>query len=560
MEEKRRYRVRPHSMRAHIMTIFLLTILPFIAAPTAVPAEGYPLADFMSDDFAGSAQCALCHSNLRDTKDTDVSIDSHWRSTMMANSSKDPLWRAKVSSEITRNPALRDIIEDKCATCHTPMARTQARITDTPVALLDRGFLSTEQPLHEAAADGVSCTLCHQIEDRYLGEKKGFSGHYSIDGTTSPPDRLIFGPYPDPVGRVMRNRVGFTPVKGTHMSDAALCGACHTLYTPFVDAAGTVLGEFPEQTPYLEWERSDFGNGLGKDRTCQDCHMPQAAGGAVISNRPGRGLSPRSPFSQHHFVGGNTFMLGLLSEHREDLRVTASATHLDATISRTLTQLQTKSARLSVTEASIAGERLSIEIEVANLTGHKFPTAFPSRRAWIYLTVEDATGQTIFTSGRPGDDGSITGNDADGGPAAYEPHYTRISRPDQVQIYEGVMKNSDGAVTHTLLRAAGYAKDNRLLPRGFDKNTSPSDTAVYGNARSDRDFTGGTDRIVFETGIAGGKRPFTVSVQLLYQTLSYPFLKDLLRDGTPQTERFRSYHAGTDTQPAVAARIRQTLQ
>ena len=560
MQKKRRYTVRSRGIGVFVVTVALLVALPFAVAPTAALSDDRPLVDFMSSDFAGSAQCALCHSNLRDAGGTDVSIDSHWRSTMMANSARDPLWQAKVSSEIARNPALRAIIEDKCATCHTPMARTQAKITDTPVALLDGGFLATEHPLHNAAADGVSCTLCHQIEDRNLGEKDGFSGHYSIDGTTSPPDRLAFGPFPDPVERVMRNRVGFTPVEGTHTTEAALCGTCHTLYTPYVDAAGTVLGEFPEQTPYLEWERSDFGDGQGKDKTCQDCHMPLAEGGAVISNRPGRGLSPRSPFGQHHFVGGNTLMLGLLSTYRDDLGVTASATHLDATISRTLQQLQRKSARLSITSASIDGDRLSVEVEVANLAGHKFPAAFPSRRAWIHLTVADAAGQTIFESGRPGDDGSIGGSDADSDPTVYEPHYTRISRPDQVQIYEGIMQDSDGAITYTLLRGAGYAKDNRLLPRGFDKDESPADIAVYGAARSDRDFTGGTDRIVFETDITGKKRPLTVTVRLLYQTLSYPFSRDLFRDETPQTERFRSYYAGTEKEPAVAARIRHTLQ
>jgi hypothetical protein len=83
--------------------------------------------------------------------------------------------------------------------------------------------------------------------------------------------------------------------------------------------------EFPEQTTYLEWEFSS------QSRTCQDCHLPGAAGGVVISNRP-MWLYPRTPFGQHHFVGGNSFMVSLLKANATQLGVTADAAHFDATI------------------------------------------------------------------------------------------------------------------------------------------------------------------------------------------------------------------------------------
>lgn len=54
--------------------------------------------------------------------------------------------------------------------------------------------------------------------------------------------------------------------------------------------------------------------------------------------------------------------------------------------------------------------------------------------------------------------------------------------PDQVRIYEPIMGHSDSAVTYTLLRAAKYLKDNRLLPPGFVKQDAPVDIAVYGAA------------------------------------------------------------------------------
>ena len=120
--------------------------------PTPVPvaAAAVALSDFITDDFVGSGLCVMCHEALVDSTGADVSITNDWRSTMMANAAKDPAWQAKVASEVARNPALKDIIEEKCAKCHTPMAVTQAETLGAPVALSADGFLSPTNPLHEA--------------------------------------------------------------------------------------------------------------------------------------------------------------------------------------------------------------------------------------------------------------------------------------------------------------------------------------------------------------------------------------------------------------------------
>jgi hypothetical protein len=323
-----------------------------------------------------------------------------------------------------------------------------------------------------------------------------------------------------------------------------------------VDADGKVLGEFPEQTPYLEWKHSEYE----KTKTCQQCHMPMANGGVVISNRPrGRGLAARSPFSRHYFVGGNSSMLTLLAEQSEELAVSASSAHFEASIARTLNQLHSATAQLAITDTQIKGDTLNIALQIKNLAGHKFPTGFPSRRAWIHLTVKDAEGHIIFESGKPQDDGSIIGNDADLNAGAYEPHYNRISRPEQVQIYEGIMRNSDGKVTYTLLRGAGYAKDNRLLPRGFEKETSPDDIAAWGLASSDTDFKGGTDQVLYEIDVSKKSKPFTVSAELLYQTLSNAFARDLFQDHTEQENRFATYYADLDKKSVIVADINKTV-
>jgi len=279
----------------------------------------------------------------------------------------------------------------------------------------------------------------------------------------------------------------------------------------------------------------------------------------AISNRPRRGLTLRNPFSQHYFVGGNLFLLALLSAHSEALGVTASSTDFDATMARTLNQLQTATAQLAILDVQKQEDTLEIVLQVTNRAGHKFPTGFPSRRTWIHLTVTDASGRILFESGHPQADGRISGNDADHHPGGYEPHYTRISTPEQVQIYEAIMKNSDGDITYTLLRGAAYAKDNRLLPHGFEKSSAAPDIAVRGVAESDADFLGGEDRIVFETALAGAPSPFTVSAQLVYQTLSYPFAHDLSQDSTVQTERFAAYYADADKMPVVVATVQHIV-
>lgn len=515
------------------------------------------LTRFTTADFSGSGNCATCHSGLVDAGSNDVSIDTHWRATMMANAGKDPLWQAKIASEINRNPSLKSIIEGKCSRCHMGMARTQAVVDGTPVAVLSPGFLDPANPLHAAAMDGVSCALCHQIEDVDLGTPVTFTGQYKIDTSTSPPLRLAYGPFSQPLTQPMEMQVGFSPRQGAQTLDSDLCGSCHTLYTPIVDAAGNITGEFPEQTTYLEWRHATNGGGL--DASCQDCHMPFALGGVAISNRP-MGLTPREPFGQHHFVGGNSFMLGLLKANATALGVTAEPTHLDLAIARTDTQLRANAAAITISGATLAADVLSVSVSVQNNTGHKLPTGIPARRAWLHVTVKDSKGAVFFESGKPLVNGSIAGNDADADAAAYEPHYDRITAPAQVQIYEPVLRAADGGVTYTLLRAVAYAKDNRLLPAGFAKETAAADFAVVGAAAGDPSFAAGGDRITYQVGAAGKRRPLSVTVELLYQSVGYRFAEDLRPEPSSEAKRFMQQYDAATKAPRVMAAVTTSVR
>ena len=489
---------------------------------TTTPFDpGAPLVQFATSHFAGSGNCALCHSNLKDATGKDVSIDSQWRSTMMASAAKDPYFMAEVASQVNESPSLGASIESTCVVCHMPMASTQAKAYGTASSILNNGFTNTSNNLNKAAMDGVSCSLCHQIQGNNLGQPASFTGNYQIDTSSSAPNRLEYGPFSNPLQATMQAIVGFTPVQGAQSGSAALCATCHTVYTPVVDSQSNVLGTFPEQVTYLEWLNSVYGDNPSAQLACQACHMSAASGSAAISNNP-TSLTPRSPFYQHIFVGGNTFMLDMMENNINSLGITASTSQMQATAQLTTNQLAS-AASISIVSSGINNNTLNMTLSVADLTGHKFPTGFPSRRAWIQLTVTDSTGKVVFESGKPNADGSISGDVADTNSSAFEPNYDLITQPDQVQIYEAIMNDSNGKVTYGLLSGASYLKDNRLLPSGFNKANASADAAVVGSALNDTNFVGGSNQVTYQISLSG-KGPYTVTARLLYQSVSYQFM------------------------------------
>ena len=173
----------------------------------------------------------------------------------------------------------------------------------------------------------------------------------------------------------------------------------------------------------------------------------------------------------------------------------------------------------------------------------------------------DAAGQVFFESGKPFADGRIEGNDADNDILSYEPHYNEITQPDQVQIYEGVMLNTDNEVTYTLLRAAKYGKDNRLLPKGFDKADVLAAIGVFGKAVSDANFIGGSDQVTYKIDTSGHSRPYTITARLLFTTVAYPFVKDLEKDEElPEVNSFMHLYRLADKMGQEVTAIQATVQ
>jgi hypothetical protein len=511
--------------------------------------DGLPLPTERGAFFSGSGACASCHTGMVDEAGNDVSIDTNWRGAIMANASRDPYWRATVRSEVLDLPDLKAVIEDKCATCHTPMARFTANDAGLKTGVLDDGFLDPEHPLHGLAIDGVSCTLCHQIEEAGLDTPESFSGGFSIDTERPAGERLIYGPFPAAKGpaSVMQDVSGYLPVQGPQTTQSELCATCHTLYTPYVDSDDQIAGEFPEQVPYLEWQHSDYA----QTHACQDCHMPPAQGSVRLASIGGG--PPRRPFAQHLFIGGNAYVLNLLRTFGEARAVTASSEHFQRKIDQTLEQLQERTATVTVEEVEFADSRLTMVVAVESAVGHKLPTGFPARRVWLHVAVRDAADRVVFESGAVNPDGSILGNENDSDPGVCEKHYEEIVSPDQVQIYEAILENVEGAITTHLLEAKGYRKDNRLLPAGFDKDTADEDIRVYGVAASDEDFQGGGDRLRYVVDLVDAQAPLTVDVELLYQSISMRWAENLRRYDAAEITSFVSSYDAVPNKPVVVA-------
>jgi hypothetical protein len=537
--------------RALPVTCVAWIVSVFLIAPSAQRASTGGSKKAAHADlslFTHSENCVACHNNLTTPSGEDVSIGSTWRSTMMANASRDPYWQAAVRRETIDHPTRSADIQDECGACHMPMTTRIERaaggkgqvFAHLPIAGGD------DSEMHRLAADSISCAVCHQIAPDKLGTRESFNSNFVMRPTPADGARVIFGPYKIDAGRktIMRSVSGFVQAEAPHITESELCASCHTLITEAFGPKGDVIGSLPEQMNYQEWQHSDFNK---EKRSCQSCHMPKAEGPIRAASVLG---DSRPNLSRHLFVGGNAFMVRMLNKYRSELGVEALPAELEATAVATIRQLREETATLAVSAPQQTNSALVFDVTVRNLSGHKFPTGYPARRTWLHVTVRGAQGAAVFESGAVDASGAIRGNDSDTDGARYEPHHEEITEPGQVQIYEPILGTVTGAPTTGLLTAVRYLKDNRLLPRGFDKATADAEIGVYGSAAQDENFGSAGDRVRYRvpTSSAG---PFRVEVELLYQSIGYRWAHNLEAYDAPEPKRFVSYYKASSAGSSI---------
>jgi hypothetical protein len=501
----------------------------------------------LKPSFQTSDRCVACHNGLRTATGEDVSIGLDWRASIMANSSRDPYWQASVRRESIDHPESQAGIQDECSVCHMPIVRYEAKLQGRKGEVFSHLPFDADNKRNAQAEDGVSCSVCHQIGSQKLGTPESFNGGFVVDPPDSKNNHSEYGPFAIQTGhqKIMDSSTGgFRPTQATHIRDSAVCGTCHTLYTGALVAGGKEVGKFPEQMPYLEWLHSDYP----RKSSCQSCHMPEMHGAIPITAVYG---SPRQGARRHTFVAANFFMQRMLNLYREDLSVAALPAELSAAADKTVEFLQSQSARVTIREITSTPNGLQVNVLVENLTGHKVPTAYPSRRAWLHVVVSDSDNNKVFESGALNPDGSIQGNDNDADPSRFEPHYREINSSDQVEIYEDIMQDSAGHVTTGLLSAVGYLKDNRLLPHGFQKQTAGKDIAVIGEAADDPNFTDAGALVRYSVASGGAQGPFRVTAELWYQPIGFRWAHNLNPYSAAETQRFVRYYESMSSGTAV---------
>ncbi len=534
-------------------------------ASFAADRGGLGLPVGQNNYFMASGNCEGCHGHdpmqyaSVDSNGVDVNVVDDWRSTLMANSAHDPFWRAKVSHEGLVNPALQSELEDKCTSCHAPMGRHDKYLSG------GGHYSIAELEQDPIGLDGVSCVGCHIQSPDSLGLL--FSGDLRFDTQGSP----LYGPYGYPndtiplFGAPMTSFVGYEPQYGAHINSATLCAGCHTLMTPTVDLQGNPTGGFfAEQATYHEWLNSRFNdlNGDPNGISCQGCHVPRNDDAVVISALY-LFLQRRFPFGMHQFAGANSFMLGLLKDNIGPLGLTANETQFDSTIARTLRMLQDQSLLMDATVMDRTADTAFIDVSLLNLAGHKFPSGYPSRRAFMELIVLDATGtDTLFRSGGFDDTYEVVGHDAD-----WEPHYDVITSADQAQIYEHVIGDVNGDRTTVLLRAAQNLKDNRLVPEGFTAGHFAYDTcAVAGVPSSDVDFNrdafgvegNGGDIVHYHVPMGGYTGLINVVARFWYQTAPARWTQELFSHSSAAIDSFEVMYNNADRKPVLVKEVQLT--
>ncbi|WP_077411475.1 hypothetical protein [Marinicella sediminis] len=586
------------------------------------------------DQYLTSDQCINCHdatyansaeanmlinkANTDDKVKINVSPYGEWRVSPMGLAGRDPIFFSQLQSETNNLPADQKCIENTCLHCHGVMGQRQQAIDTGPsdeckdmFAIAPPEGVPFGQPFakstvtawqdtlpnnHDAqygalARDGISCMVCHQIDEEGLGTEAGYTGNF----VTGEPGQVV-GPYDssEVITKPMQNALNITPEFGAQIKNSDICGSCHNILLPTLNNDGTphqhkapngqLVTATYEQTTHLEWVNSDFSK---KDsfQSCQDCHMPtdfkvgdthNPLKGIKIANIESNDmpptthrlpdkditLTPRDTFARHSLHGLNVFLNEMFQQfpmilglRQMDYMVNTNVQPALITGRDSMIEMaEWQTADVLIHDLTVKdGKTLNVEVEVVNKTGHFLPSGVGFRRVFLETIVYDKNHQPMWASGRTNELGVIldglTNNPLEteqggAGKTAYQPHHEVITQSNQVQIYQEIIQDSDGHNTTSFLRRVDDKKDNRIRGKGFDPafylhNKSPYIQmlgVLVGKAAKDEDYFDknktGSDHLSYQINMSEEqlKSVAYVKVNLFNQSIPPVYLQDRFSD------------------------------
>lgn len=303
-------------------SLVALTALAFlVAVPPVAAAEAATAGSLTYDDFTPDAQCAMCHADI---------ARQHEQSLMSQcfTHEWDEIEYFELALPHARAVAKVAEVETGCNGCHSPLAYLA-------------GDIPPQRPAEGTRAnEAISCDLCHSIAG-FAGDTP-FNFNYVVKAG-------------DDVQGVRAD--GESPLHGIEtnpfLATAEFCGVCHNEKDPF--------GVWVKAT-HLEWKDSPWAAG---GITCQDCHMPPAAGNSA----PSMGGMDRPDVRQHLLHGAHD--PGKLAGAVE-VRI-----HADADSAKT-------------------GDTVVLTATVVNAkAGHMIPSGSAEERVvWLHVQATDSAGAT----------------------------------------------------------------------------------------------------------------------------------------------------------------------
>ncbi|MEO8460539.1 MAG: hypothetical protein ABI451_08430 [Dokdonella sp.] len=522
----------------------------------------------LSYSFEPSDSCGNCHAAGGNSPPTASTFLPHstWSGSMMANATRDPVFFAALDVANHDVPG----VGDYCLRCHTSQGWYGGHVVKAGFGGPNNdATMGAAACLLEGRYDhvdynndysGVACHFCHRMmaqgplgQPPYTENANAWLDDGDCDGYGEPCRR---GPYAYS-GIEPPHAWTYSPF---HLQ-SNLCGTCHNVSTPDTSVGplktlvlnnGTDTARpFPIERTFSEWQQSLYADAIFRDgvgdlppgipavtgaKACQGCHMPTSfdanAQGCTLGSYPNR----TGNLPVHAFVGGNTWVPGIIKgEYGAGLGPSRVAS-LDQTVNWSRQMLQASASVAASVQnfvaptPSVAGN-LSLQIKVTNLGGHKLPTGYAEgRRMWLNVQVRDNSNALVFESGN------------------YNATTGVLTQDAQARVYEvkqGIWNGSACATTdgggaeqfHFVLNNC-IAKDNRIPPLAFHAATvdDPNgyDTrpvgATYPETISGSGILVNFDNAPFTAAIpAATPLPLHVTATLYYQTSSKEYI-EFLRD------------------------------